>query len=166
MKKMTEKPRQACVCGSAKEAADCCLALINGSRVAENAEQLMRSRYTAYALKNVQYVMDSWHVSTRPSEFILNDFPKWAGLKVLNVKPEKAGESYVEFVAAFYDESNNMGQMHERSRFLREEGRWFYVDGEQLASAAQYHFSPPGRNEPCYCGSGRKFKKCCANLRQ
>jgi len=164
-----------CVCGSGKNTTKCCLALLEGGDLAISAEQLMRSRYTAYVLGNDEYLLQSWHVSTRPQSLNLENTLQWCGLKVLNVSPENDTASanntaYVEFVAAFIDtnagvssggSASQAGQMHERSRFLFEEDRWFYVDGEQIESATQYNFSLPGRNDPCYCASGKKFKKCC-----
>jgi len=169
MNKLLKNNLQACVCGSGKDAAECCLALIEGRDLASSAEQLMRSRYTAYVLGHEAYLLQSWHGSTRPQALNLDNKLQWRGLKVLNTSPEKNlavdnNSAQVEFVAAFVDASGEVsqaGQMHERSRFVFEGGRWFYVDGEQITSATQYHFDLPGRNDPCYCASGKKFKKCC-----
>jgi len=121
----------------------------------------MRSRYSAYALGRTQYILSSWHMSYRPKTLELEVSLKWSGLKVLSSTAPKHNTAYVEFVAGF-NKAGVTGQMHERSRFVFEDGQWFYVDGEQMESSTQYQFSPPGRNEPCPCGSGRKFKKCCA----
>ena len=147
-----------CPCGSKKQLDDCCLRVINGSVKALSAEQLMRSRYTAYALRNEQYVLDSWHSSTRPSGLglELETSMLWTGLNIQKVSAEENNTAYVEFVARFNNEGV-AGQIHERSRFVREQGYWFYVDGEQIESAMK----APGRNDPCHCGSGKKFKKCC-----
>jgi len=147
-----------CPCGSHKQLVECCSRLINGGAKADSAEQLMRSRYTAYALRNEQYVLDSWHKSTRPCElgFKLEVAMKWTGLNVLKASIVENNTAYVEFIAR-YNNEGVAGQMHERSRFVYEENFWFYVDGEQIES----RLKEPGRNDPCYCGSGRKFKKCC-----
>jgi SEC-C motif-containing protein len=108
----------------------------------------MRSRYSAYVLKNSDYLRATWHPSTRPAGLdISDDETPWQRLLIVST-----GEEFVEF-AAFYQG----GQLHERSRFAREGGRWFYLDGELL---------PPledkvGRNAPCPCGSGKKYKRCC-----
>jgi len=169
MNKPLKNNLQTCVCGSGKNAAACCLALIEGRSLASSAEQLMRSRYTAYALGNEEYLLQSWHASTRPQALNLEGTLRWCGLKVLSTSSEKTSAvanntAYVEFVAAFIDtttDASQVGQMHERSRFLFADGRWFYVDGEQINSATKYHFSLPRRNDPCYCASGKKFKKCC-----
>ena len=175
MNKSLKNRVQTCVCGSGKNTTECCLALLEGVDLATSAEQLMRSRYTAYVLGNDEYLLQSWHLSSRPQALNLENTLQWCGLKVLNVSPENDTASanntaYVEFVAAFIDtnasvspgaSASQTGQMHERSRFLFEDGRWFYVDGEQIEAATQYNFSLPGRNDPCYCASGKKFKKCC-----
>lgn len=151
---------QYCPCGSKKNINECCLIFISGRGFTLSAELLMRSRYTAYALGEVRYITDTWHSSTRPVNLMLEESVVWTGLQVLASTIEKNNEAYVEFIAAF-NNAGVMGQMHERSRFLFEEGSWFYVDGEQLESETQYNAKKPGRNELCYCGSGRKFKKCC-----
>jgi len=162
MAKSLKNKALSCVCGSEKASDECCLAIINGEKSAQNAEQLMRSRYCAYALGRAVYILKSWHISTRPASLDLETSIKWTGLKVLNSCTEKNNTAFVEFVAGF-NNAGIAGQMHERSRFVFEEDQWFYVDGEQIESDTQYHFSLPGRNAPCYCGSGKKFKKCCVN---
>ena len=116
----------------------------------------MRSRYSAYVLKLNDYLRDTWHPSTRPQELDVSaDDTPWQRLQIISC--EKGGEvdseGKVEF-AAFYQG----GQLHERSRFVREGGRWFYLDGEILAPLQE---EKPGRNAPCPCGSGKKYKRCC-----
>jgi len=116
----------------------------------------MRSRYSAYVLKLSTYLAETWHPSTRPTNLDLTaDTTAWQGLEIIACE-DGIGDShggYVEFVAQYAG-----GQLHERSRFLQEGGRWFYVDGEILPPL------PPakvGRNDPCPCGSGIKYKRCC-----
>jgi len=153
-----------CFCGSGRDAGECCLFLIEGAAVAVSAEQLMRARYTAYVLSKVDYILSSWHSRRRPVTLELEkslQSTQWLGLKVLSCSPVKDNTAYVEFVAAF-SINGEAGQMHERSRFIFEHEQWFYVDGEQIEPTVQYHFKPPARNEPCHCGSGKKYKKCCA----
>jgi SEC-C motif-containing protein len=117
----------------------------------------MRSRYSAYVLKLSDYLRYTWHPSTRSQELdISHDDTPWLRLQI--VASDKGGErddeGHVEFAAYFQG-----GQLHERSRFVREEGRWFYVDGEILPPITE---EKPGRNAPCPCGSGKKYKRCCA----
>lgn len=91
---------------------------------------LMRSRYTAFTQKNAAYLLATWHPSTRPSELDLSaDDCKWLGLdiKATSTPTDSVGE--VEFVAR-YKISGRAFRLHERSQFVREEGRWFYVKGE------------------------------------
>lgn len=145
-----------CPCGSGQPYAACCAPLHRDERQATTAEALMRSRYSAFVLKKADYLLASWHPASRPAELDLSDDEThWQRLQIIAC--EKGGESdsegYVEF-AAFHEG----GQLHERSRFVREEGRWFYLDGEILPPLAPARV---GRNDPCPCGSGRKFKKCC-----
>jgi len=150
-----------CPCGSKIKALDCCLVFINGQQMAGSAELLMRSRYTAYALGNEKYILSTWHSSQRPASLELERSVRWQGLKVLMTSPVKDNEAFVEFIAGFSN-AGNKGQMHEKSRFICESGVWFYVDGEQIESGTQHSIKKTGRNDPCYCGSGKKFKKCCA----
>ena len=86
----------------------------------------MRSRYTAYVLANERYLLDSWHVSTRPESLDLADNIKWLRLKIINSNKNK-----VEFIAT-YRLQGKAYKMHESSRFINEDGNWFYVDGVAL----------------------------------
>jgi SEC-C motif-containing protein len=150
-----------CPCGSTREIKKCCLPLIQGDEIALTVEQLMRSRYTAYALREPEYIVNTWHVDTRPNDLVLEKSTIWSGLKILKASNRTANTAWVEFIAYF--ENNRVpGQMHERSRFLYLTDRWFYIDGEQIESDTQHKLKLPGRNDPCHCGSGRKYKKCCA----
>ena len=92
----------------------------------------MRSRYTAYALGHSAYVLSSWHVSTRPPRLDLSQdiqHGRWLGLSVIN-HTENANAAEVEFVARYKPKSGPAQRLHERSRFVREGGLWFYVDGD------------------------------------
>lgn len=120
----------------------------------------MRSRYSAYCLKNIDYLIQTHHPTGRKSNSrrqitaTVNSVT-WLGLTVVATQagqPEdQAG--VVEFVAA-YQEGLQVAQLHERSRFCREQGRWFYLDGEMLPPLK------PNRNQPCWCHSGKTFKQC------
>ena len=148
-----------CACGSQEIASVCCQPLIEGIRLAETPEQLMRSRYTAFCLKNALYLVDTHHPSTCPKDLassLLSTFDdtRWCSLRVLSSKVG-GQKGAVEF-AAFYQASGveEPRQLRELSHFIKEEGRWYYLDGEHL---------PPiklGRNDTCWCGSGKKLKKC------
>lgn len=124
---MTTKPVP-CPCGASDYAA-CCSRYHCGAP-APDAATLMRSRYSAYALKLVTYLLATWHPDTRPAALDLAaDNTKWLGLEVMKHIPESADRSTVEFVAR-YKIDGRAYRLHEVSRFVREEGRWFYVDGQ------------------------------------
>lgn len=129
--------------------------------MAEDAEQLMRSRFTAYRLQDEAYILETWHPDYRPQTLSLTGDVQWTGLRVIRHQPGPGeDEARVEFIASYLADGEP-GQMHEISRFLRQDGRWYYLDGEQVESTQRRAMKMPGRNDPCYCGSGRKFKKCC-----
>ena len=98
-------------------------------RPAPDAESLMRSRYSAFVLEDAEYLMATWHPSTRPSEVGFEPGVKWLGLDVREHKVLDATHAEVEFVARSRL-AGRAERLHERSRFVCEDGRWFYVDGE------------------------------------
>ena len=123
-------PGEPCPCGSGQRYAACCGPLHAGERPAASAEALMRSRYSAYVLKLADYLLATWHPSTRPSELDLAaDDSKWLGLDVKRDDVQDDDRATVEFVAR-YRIAGRGHRLHELSRFVREDGRWFYVDGE------------------------------------
>ena len=134
------KPEQPppCPCGSGKRYADCCAPLHQGAPAAD-AEALMRSRYSAYVLGLEDYLLASWHPTTRPARLDLHeDNPplKWLGLEVKRHVPGIANDpdhAIVEFVARC-KQGGRAQRLHEISRFVREEGRWYYLTAEYKAS--------------------------------
>jgi SEC-C motif-containing protein len=122
------KPIAPCPCGGAAYAS-CCARFHAGARP-ETAEQLMRSRYSAYVLGLTDYVQRTWHASTRPAQAEPGDDAgvKWIGLEVKRHVPD-GDRASVEFVAR-YKVGGRAHRLHEISRFAREDGQWFYVDGE------------------------------------
>ena len=148
-----------CHCGSQKLYKKCCFPFISGSLKPETPEQLMRSRYSAFCIKDVEYLISTHH-STKQEinerEILAQTIneTQWLGLKVLKTDKSQInqGIGYVEF-AAFY-KNNKIEQLHENSKFIYENAQWYYFDGvilEPLKFA---------RNEPCWCGSMKKYKKC------
>jgi len=157
MNNTTELDNRLCFCGSGAEYGNCCGPVIAGERPAASAEQLMRSRYSAYVLENSEYLLASWHPDTRPATLDLAASSiRWSGLSINACQGGQPGDSSgrVEFIAR-YQQGDVSGAVHENSRFVFEQGRWYYLDGD-LRSVAK-----PGRNDPCPCGSGKKYKKCC-----
>ena len=120
-----------CPCGSNKKFFDCCARYLDNSEIPATAEALMRSRYTAYTLLDEDYLRSTWHPSTRPAELGLAEdlLTKWIGLEVKRHEQQDAEHAIVEFVAR-YKVNGRAQRLHEVSRFVREAGRWFYVDGE------------------------------------
>jgi SEC-C motif domain protein len=142
-----------CPCGSGKGLSACC-APLHAGKSADTAERLMRSRYAAYVLGDTAYLRATWHPDTCPQDISAGP-SRWLGLRILHCEGGQVGdgEGTVEFVAAFY-ERGSVRELHETSRFVRQDGRWLYVDG-------RVKLRDFGRNEPCPCGSGRKLKRCC-----
>lgn len=126
----------ACPCGKGLIAA-CCGPFLKGDALAPTAEALMRSRYTGYAQGDSDYVLRTWHSSTRPAELNLRDEQdqgQWIGLSVMAHKP-MGDRAEVEFVARYKPKGGGAAQrLHERSRFVKEGGRWYYLDGEVSGS--------------------------------
>lgn len=157
---------QHCPCGSGASLAACCGPVIGG-RAARTAEALMRSRYTAYVLRDLDHIERTQTAGTRESfdraaaESMARSV-EWAGLEILGTsrggEPDDAGT--VEF-AARYRKDGQLHELRELSSFRREQGRWVYVDGLISPGAEPQRPGKIGRNAPCPCGSGKKHKKCC-----
>ena len=119
-----------CPCGSQRHYADCCAPLHAGS-AAPTDEALMRSRYSAYTLALEPYLLATWHASTRPVQLNLaaDEKPQWLGLEIRRHQRTGDDSAIVEFVAR-YKTGGRAHRLHETSPFLREDGRWYYVDGD------------------------------------
>ena len=120
-----------CPCGSGQVYASCCGRFIDQGVLPETAEQLMRSRYTAFTQANEPYLLASWHASRRPGVVEFEPGCKWLGLEVRAARMTGADTAEVEFVARSRT-AGRAQRLHERSRFVREGGRWYYVDGDML----------------------------------
>jgi SEC-C motif-containing protein len=123
----------------------------------------MRSRYTAYVMADIDYLLRTWHPSTRPDSLDAATIPDWFDLRIVRTEEggEQAAQGVVEFVADAGLPGGEGWKLHEVSRFVREEGRWFYVDGKTTVTPSPTKTTKVGRNEPCTCGSGKKAKRCC-----
>lgn len=121
----------ACPCGSGQAYAACC-GRWHGGVAAPSAEALMRSRYSAFVLANEPYLLATWHASTRPSTLDLADeaaTTRWLGLEIRKTATQDENHATVEFVAR-YRVAGRGYRLHELSRFVREDGCWFYLDGD------------------------------------
>jgi len=118
-----------CPCGSGKSYTACCeiFHLKNNAAIAQTAETLMRSRYSAYVMEREDYLLQTWHPSTRPAQLNLQQEGnvKWLGLKIIRSETET-----VEFVAR-YKVAGKATRLHEISTFVYEQGRWFYLAGQK-----------------------------------
>jgi SEC-C motif-containing protein len=142
-----------CPCGSALRYSECCQRLHNGA-FAETAEALMRSRYTAFVLKLSDYLKQSWHASTRPNSLELDNRTQWKRLEILaSHNNNETGEVHFK---AYFIEDGGWQVIEERSKFLYQDQHWYYLTGDYKPKTLK-----PNRNDPCPCGSGKKFKKCC-----
>lgn len=156
-----------CFCNRKLAYKNCCEPILSGKKAACTAEDLMRSRYSAFVLADIDYIMATYASKTRPEEerdeiLKWTKSVEWLGLSVLKTENGAAtdSEAWVTFKACF-KENGQKQVLEERSYFIKENGRWVYVSGEYPEKEEETKL--PNRNDPCFCGSGKKFKKCCAN---
>lgn len=157
-----------CHCGSGKDYSECCEKLIRGKGSAVTAEELMRARYSAFVECEIDFILstaspDQPNPMTREAVKKWAENTEWKGLEIL--KTEKGGaddsDGIVEF-KAYSAVDNTMQAHHERARFVKKGKKWLFEDGEPVAPEQIKREAPKtGRNDPCPCGSGKKFKKCC-----
>ena len=151
---MTQGPHNTlCPCGSGAPYPQCCQPLHQGE-AASSPQALMRSRYAAFVLDLPDYLLATWHPDTRPETLDLKDSPDWTSLQILD-STENGDQGTVHF-RALYRLGQGWGYLEENSEFMLEGGRWYYLHGETSEGQLK-----PGRNEPCPCGSGKKYKACC-----
>jgi SEC-C motif-containing protein len=148
----------------------CCGPFLDGKLKPRTAVELMRSRYSAYVLNKISYV-DKTQINIQGDKFDLEEASKWAqesewhGLEVKSFsqgsETDEKGE--VEFVAHYTDKkSGTRLSHHETSTFLKKDGNWYFHQGKIHGATSVVRSTPKvGRNDPCYCGSGKKYKKCC-----
>lgn len=172
-----------CPCGSNKNFENCCEPFLTGKALPETAELLMRSRYAAFTKADVGYLKKTLAPESR-KDFDENSTRQWAtssrwkGLKIL--RSEKGAfadkKGVVEFVAT-YEQNGEVIEHHEVSTFRKaDNGQWLFIDGDSHTHAEgeshdHHHHPKPqtiireeakiGRNDPCPCGSEKKYKKCC-----
>ena len=160
-----------CPCGLEKPLKDCCGPILSGKQKATTAEALMRSRYTAYTQHQIDHIAKTNAPNSK--EPFDRDMAKnwaekseWLGLEVLGVEAGQENDETgaVEFVAHFKLDGEEQAH-HEVAFFQKIDGAWYYVDGKTPQTPIRRETPKVGRNDPCTCGSGKKFKKCCARVR-
>lgn len=173
-----------CVCGSGKAFGSCCEPVLKGEVVASTAEQMMRARYTAYVRGELKFIRDTLAPEKRKG-FNLKEAEEWSkgsewlGLEIMTTERGQANDKngVVEFTAK-YRKDGEVIEHHEVSKFRKDpDGQWYFVDGDahthKEGEGHHHHHHAPrepmvregdkvGRNDPCPCGSGKKYKKCCA----
>lgn len=159
-----------CPCGSRKAYTECCGKYLEGTEKPQTAEQLMRSRYTAHVVGNIDYIVNTVHPETRKNhdssairDWALNT--DWEKLELISREmggiPHNSGT--VEFKAHFKQGGKSVAH-HELSTFRKHEGEWYFYDGRvDPKPVTAQSFNNVGRNDLCPCGSGKKYKKCCMN---
>ena len=164
---MTESPSPStpCPCGTGRPFGDCCAPLLAGAPAA-GPEALMRSRYSAFTLADIDYLDRTLAAESRDG-FDRNETETWAreadwrGLEILAASTDTAGgRGTVEFVAR-YRFRGKLFAHHELASFIHRDGHWIYADGVINPKAPPRVTAKVGRNDPCPCGSGRKYKVCC-----
>lgn len=155
-----------CPCGSGIVYSECCEPIISGARPAETAEQLMRARYSAHVGVQMDFIFESTHPDHRQGydhkgteEWAANT--DWQGLEIIETRKGGPDDStgQVEFIARFR-EKDLLREHHEEAHFTRENGAWYFTDGVSVRPKP-ITVTKIGRNDPCSCGSGVKYKKCC-----
>ncbi len=157
-----------CPCGSGKKYDECCGPFIKGSAKPQTAEALMRARYSAYVVHDVDFIINTCERSEEIAEIdrkATEDWSRnstWQGLKILRTEKGTASdeEGVVEFEAT-YSQKGIRDVHHEIAAFKKINGEWLYNTGMVKPTTVVRESKKVGRNEPCPCGSGKKFKNCC-----
>lgn len=156
-----------CYCGRPVEFEKCCAPYIKGTMNPSTAEDLMRARYSAYVMDDIDFI-ESTHSLEKRDALDVEETRKWAsesewlGLEILGTT--KGGQDdtvgTVEF-KALYSQNEISYEHHELSTFKKIEEKWYFEHGEIIPATVVREGKKIGRNDPCSCGSGKKYKKCC-----
>lgn len=157
---------QPCACGSQRKFEACCELLLTGRERPESAEALMRSRFTAHVVEDYAYLHRTYRPTSKlpftaePSD---GESPiHWTRLVVHSHEPGRTLETAAVDFSAYYSDDSGNHVIQEKSEFLRENGQWFYTRPLRTGPAPlKAATAKVGRNDPCPCGSGKKFKQCC-----
>ncbi len=156
-----------CPCGSGKEFKDCCRIYLSGKADAPTAEALMRSRYTAYVRHNIDYIEKTHSIEERDHLSVeetrkWSEESEWLGLEIHGTSKGTADDTTgtVEFTAK-YKQSGMLHEHREKSTFEKTDDKWYFKEGKVYNSTIVNAGPKVGRNDPCPCGSGKKYKHCC-----
>ena len=158
-----------CPCGSEKQFNACCEPIIKGEAQAANPEAVMRARFTAFSRTDLEFLKNSLEPKQQ-HEFDVEEIRRWSessewkSLKIVKTTLGGADDETgtVEFVAQYITEGQQVYH-HELAEFCKEGGQWYFVDGQLVTpEPVKRDAQKVGRNDPCSCGSGKKYKKCCA----
>jgi len=155
-----------CYCGSNNDFEVCCKPFIDGEKIPATAVDLMKSRYSAYVIKDIDYIVETTHPGVRKS-FSKAVTKEWAeastftSLEIIELENgnQEDKQGIVEFKAC-YNEGGSSHVHHEKSLFEKVEDKWFYK-GYLPVTKTIVKDKKIKRNDPCICGSGKKYKKCC-----
>lgn len=155
-----------CPCGSKKQYNICCEPFLSNKAIPDTAEVMMRSRYTAYVKNNINYI-ESTHSLEKRDDLSVDETRKWAenstwkGLKIVSTIKGKRSDSsgQVEFIAKYAQDGKDY-EHHEISEFKKVEDKWYFDKGQIFNSTIRNEAPKVGRNDPCPCGCGRKYKQC------
>ncbi len=157
-----------CPCQSGAKYSHCCELLIKGKKQAETHEQLMRARYTAYTQIEMDFIQQTHDPKTNQDIDMQGsrewaETTKWDGLEIIETQQGGVDDEVgsVEFKATFLTDEGPQIH-HELSQFHKRDGVWYYSDSSQPSQTVVRASPKVGRNDPCPCGSGKKYKKCCA----
>jgi SEC-C motif domain protein len=159
-----------CPCGSEKDYKACCGLFISGKAQAPTAEALMRARYSAYAKHEIGFLMDTILKDGDEDDSSMDPEgtrkwsveSDWKGLEILETRAGGPADEKgkVEFIAR-YAQKGVLNAHHEVSSFVKKGGRWYFESGKLITEQVKRESPKVGRNEPCPCGSGKKYKACC-----
>ena len=153
-----------CPCGSGQLFEACCEPILTGQRPAANAEQLMRARFTAHVAHDFKFLHHTYRPTADKPYVPEAGEPAMQWTKLVVHAHETAGnsdEAFVDF-SAYGTEEGVEKVLHEKAEFLRVHGTWLYTREARLGPAPYKSATPKiGRNDPCPCGSGKKYKQCC-----
>lgn len=158
-------PGQPCSCGSGLDYAACCEPVITRKTPAASAEKLMRARFTAHVADAGEFLHTSYLPTSRLPYVEEKAAPlAWSRLVIHSHEPDvRPGVSHVDFTAYFNADNGAEGALHEKSEFELIDGDWIFTRTLRQGPAPIKAAVKAGRNDPCPCGSGKKYKQCCLN---